>query len=221
MDLDPITLSRGHPSPPGNPSPPPGLLKELRKREQRKRELSGFLRELGASLSGSMLEIGCGHGHWLTAYAEAHPNQLCVGIDLLNRRVLKARAKAEKRKLANLWFVKADAVEFVESVPEGANIGQVMALFPDPWPKKRHHRRRLIQHEFLDLLAPRVRALGSLYFRTDHQPYFAHARETIEANKRWQLDPGQRWPMEHRTYFQDLMAEYQSLAACRNAAEAS
>ena len=61
------------------------------------------------------LEIGCGHGHWLTNYAMANINITSVGIDLITKRVSKATAKKEKRNLSNLFFYKAEAVEFVSS----------------------------------------------------------------------------------------------------------
>ena len=62
------------------------------------------------------LEIGCGHGHWLTSYAQEQPNSIYVGIDLRTKRIDKAKSKAKKRKLNNVLFMKAEAAEFISAL---------------------------------------------------------------------------------------------------------
>lgn len=201
--------------PPGN-SPAclaPGQLKEQEKRRVRQQELRERYKDVLPELRGGLLEIGCGHGHWLTAYAEQHPEQFCVGVDLINRRIQKSTTKADKRALHNIRFIKAEAIEWLEVVPDGIGIDRVMVLFPDPWPKKRHHRRRLIQAEFLQLLAGKMAPAGQLFFRTDHEPYFDWAREVIHEHPQWNLDSEFHWPLEQSTYFQEIMGAHQSLCA--------
>ena len=191
----------------------PGYLKEKLKRESRQKELSTLYEDAFQKLKDGLLEIGCGHGHWLTAYAELHPEQYCVGVDLLNRRITKSVSKADKRELQNIRFIKAEAIEFLELVPDGTGIEKVVILFPDPWPKKRHHRRRLIQHSFLELMAGKMKPGGQLFFRTDHAPYFDWSLEIIAGNPHWELDTQLNWPMEQSTYFQEIMGAHQSLSA--------
>jgi tRNA (guanine-N7-)-methyltransferase len=191
----------------------PGFQKEIEKRKQRQRALMENYGLAFDRLKGGLLEIGSGHGHWLTAYAQNHPETFCVGVDLIAKRVSKSISKKEKRDLDNLLFVKAEAIEFIELLPDSASLKSVVVLFPDPWPKKRHHRRRLIQESFLSLMARKMGNEGLLYFRTDHAPYFEWATEHIEAHADWDLINEFEWPMELPTYFQVLMREYQSLCA--------
>ena len=190
-----------------------GYLKEKAKRASRQQEMSELYANCFQRLQSGLLEIGCGHGHWLTAYAEQHPDQFCVGVDLLGRRITKSISKADKRELENIQFIKAEAIEFIELIPDGTGIEKVMVLFPDPWPKKRHHRRRLIQPAFLELMSRKMQPGGQLFFRTDHDPYFEWALEVIGNDLHWELDTSVNWPMELPTYFQDLMGNHQSLSA--------
>ncbi len=187
--------------------------------EERKRALADRLeRELAAGRTGGrevLLEVGCGHGHWLAAYAEQAPDVYCVGIDLRTKRIERANRKREKRGLENTVFIKAEAREFLEVMPGTVLFSTVCFLFLDPWPKARHHKKRLIQPGFLDLLASRVVPGGRLYFRTDHDGHFEWTREMIEAHGCWAHDPGNPWLFENRTYFQDFMASWKSLVARR------
>lgn len=191
----------------------PGQLKEIEKRRERQQALHDQHASVFPQLTNGLLEIGCGHGHWLTSYAEAHPQQFCVGVDLINRRIQKSATKADKRRLDNICFIKAEAIEWLEVVPDGIGIARVMVLFPDPWPKKRHHRRRLIQPSFLRLLARKMAKGGQLFFRTDHAPYFEWTLEALTQAPHWQIDRELHWPFEQSTYFQELMGKHQSVSA--------
>jgi tRNA (guanine-N7-)-methyltransferase len=186
-------------------------------------------RERGRGLEHEhiVLEIGCGHGHFLTAYAAAHPEKFCVGFDIeLNRieRAGRKRARAElENNLNNLVFVRAEATEFFTALPEHVRFTDVFILFPDPWPKRRHHKNRMIRPEILSALA--ARAVGAteegqgtrLYFRTDYAPYFADARQTIAEHGAWIIAPaGTPWLFEYQTVFQgraERSQGFQSLIA--------
>ena len=167
--------------------------------------------------AGATLEIGCGLGHWLVAYAESHPGIPCVGCDLLTRRVARAEHKRRKRGLEQVRFLKADAVELLLAWPEDRPIARTVVLFPDPWPKARHHKNRLIQPTFLSLLAQRSSPGAELHFRTDHRDYAEWARERLEAHADWDLREDLPWPFEAATWFADLLAErgHVSLSARR------
>lgn len=190
-----------------------GYLFEKEKRITRKQSTLKKYGHLFPRLSGGLLEIGCGHGHWLTAYAEQHPKQFCIGVDLLNKRIQKSSSKVNKRELDNIVFIKSEAVEFLELLPEDTALEKVMILFPDPWPKTRHHRRRIIQPEVLALIANKMQPGGKLFFRTDDAPYYDWTIDQIRNNKHWTLDEQMDWPMELPTYFQIMMKAYQSLSA--------
>jgi tRNA (guanine-N7-)-methyltransferase len=162
-----------------------------------------------------ILEFGCGHGHWLTSYAEADPTRACLGIDLISDRVRKANAKRTKRRLGKLHFYKAEAGEILQAWPVDRPIAAIFMLFPDPWPKARHHKHRMIQHAFLTEIATRVPAGTRFHFRTDHEDYFAWAMEHFAEHPGWQLIPDAPWPWETPTVFQKLMDSWQSLIAER------
>lgn len=183
------------------------------------RERQGALRELCAELFAGRqaftLELGCGHGHFLTAYARAFPEEFCVGVDLITKRVEKGNAKAEKHGLGNLRFVKAEAGEFLDALPEGLRLSRVFMLFPDPWPKKRHHKNRMVQAGLMSELAGRCLPGAEFAFRTDHEGYFEWARECLEAHPDWRVAPELPWRFEEPTYFQNLMSSWQSLVAER------
>jgi tRNA (guanine-N7-)-methyltransferase len=181
---------------------------------ERRAELRSTLAEiLPAGRRDLILEIGCGNGHFLTAYASAHPNQLCLGIDLRLERTDKARRKRDRAGLANLFFVRCEAQNFLLELPVGNVLTDIYMLFPDPWPKKRHHKNRLLQKGFLDELGLRAGLGSRLLFRTDYRPYFDEARETIAIHSQWRLLADNSFPFEHVTIFQARAPVFHSLAA--------
>lgn len=162
------------------------------------------------------LEIGSGHGHYLTGFASAHPERFCVGIDLLLDRYERSERKRSRASLENLVFFRADAADFLTVLPPETEIEDVLVLFPDPWPKRRHHKNRLIQTGFLTRLARHVRPGGRLYFRTDDATYFAASRTAVGAHPDWQLETSAHpWPFELPTVFQQRADSYDSWIARR------
>jgi tRNA (guanine-N7-)-methyltransferase len=159
-------------------------------------------------------EIGCGHGHFLTAYAQAHPTAVCVGIDLSGERIERAIRKRDRAQLGRLHFIRADAQMFIEVLAPGVRVSAVFVLFPDPWPKLRHHKHRLMQAEFLHAVALKAEREARLFFRTDHQPYFESTVELLNSHPDWQLaPPAALWPFEHETVFQRRAPQHYSLIA--------
>lgn len=189
--------------------------RELEKQSARKKLLREQLTMQLEGRDSILLEAGCGHGHWLTSYAESHAEEHCVGVDLISWRIRKAEEKRDKRELENLYFYKAELGEFFECLPEHIRLHKTVMLFPDPWPKARHHRRRMVQNEFLDVLAGRTGIGDQFYFRTDDRPYFDWTIEHLENHPKWRIDPEAPWPHETETYFQGLMDEYFSVIAVR------
>jgi tRNA (guanine-N7-)-methyltransferase len=166
-----------------------------------------------------VFEVGCGHGHFLAAYAAAHPEKTCIGVDIASDRIERAVRKRDRAKLMNLHFIRADAGLFIEALPIHARIGEVFILFPDPWPKSRHHKHRVLQPTFIDAIANHAAPACRLYFRTDHPPYFAQAKAVVSASSRWQhLD--EAWPFEYETVFQSRAEQHESFVATLRSASA-
>lgn len=159
-----------------------------------------------------VLEIGCGHGHFLTAYAAAHPDRTCVGIDLIAERIARATKKRDRARLPNLHFLQTEARLFLETIPEDLRFSAVFILFPDPWPKLRHNKHRILQPRFLSALAAAAESDCPLFFRTDFRPYFDAAVETVSADPVWKLSD-EAWPFECTTVFQQRAETHHSFAA--------
>jgi tRNA (guanine-N7-)-methyltransferase len=183
---------------------------------ERRRDLALQLAAIFSRPHPFTWEVGCGHGHFLTAYATANPDKLCVGVDIVSERIARAQKKRDRAKLENLFFVHADAALFLDLLPAGVVCSELFVLFPDPWPKLRHHKHRILRPDFLTHSANRAAAECRLCFRTDYSPYFTDARRAIESHPDWLVteDP---WPFEFTTVFQSRAPTYSSLVARRRA----
>jgi tRNA (guanine-N7-)-methyltransferase len=123
------------------------------------------------------LEIGFGNGEHLAALAAAHPQRDYFGIEVHRPGVGHLLMLAAERGLTNVRASQHDAVEVLrEQIAPGA-LDEVLILFPDPWHKKRHHKRRLIQPPFVELIGSRLRAGGVLRLATDWEEY---ARQMLD-----------------------------------------
>ncbi|HTB81831.1 MAG TPA: methyltransferase domain-containing protein [Opitutaceae bacterium] len=185
---------------------------------QRRADLRAALAGVLPPAARFVCEIGCGHGHFLTAYAAAHPDEFCLGFDVSAERIARAVRKRDRAAGANLHFFHAEALDFLAALPADAGFRAIFMLFPDPWPKRRHHKNRLLQSSFLQELAMRTGQGMRFYFRTDHRGYFTQATAVLAAHSAWRLDPAAPWPFEESTVFQQRAPAYQSLVAERTAA---
>ena len=159
-------------------------------------------------------EIGCGHGHFLAAYAAAHPSKICVGVDISKDRIDRGLRKRNRAKLDNLHFIQADARDFLDALPAEATFSAIYILFPDPWPKRRHHKNRIMQSEYLTAAAQRAGQGTRLHIRTDYEPYFRDSEQLISQHAAWQI-VAEPWPFEQLTVFQSRAASHHSLIAQR------
>ena len=129
-----------------------------------------------------VLEIGFGMGDSLVAMADQNPQDRYLGIEVHRPGVGKLLSEVDKRGIKNLKVFAEDAVQVLgEAIPE-ESIDLLQIFFPDPWHKKRHHKRRLIQPDFVELLVSRLSAAGHLHLATDWQPYAEHMMEVLSAN---------------------------------------
>jgi tRNA (guanine-N7-)-methyltransferase len=177
------------------------------------------LRSTLATIIGSgarfVWEVGSGHGHFLTAFAAEHTDVSCVGIDIAEDRILRSERKRVRSRLTNLHFVRAAADDFLAAMPEGSRFLSVYVLFPDPWPKRRHHKNRVMTREFLSTVARLSVPGGPLFFRTDHEAYFLQAAATVRGHPDWAETEPASWPFEEPTVFQLKAERHFSLVALR------
>ena len=135
-----------------------------------------------------ILEIGYGNGDTLVAMAAANPDRNYLGVEVHEPGVGHCMIAAEQRELTNLRLIMHDAIEVLsEQIPDGS-LARVNLYFPDPWPKKRHHKRRLIQPPFLDLVADKLRPGGEFCIATDWANYAEHIDETLAGSPRFRVD---------------------------------
>lgn len=187
---------------------------------QRQAALRAKLAAFIPATAAITLEIGSGHGHFLTRYAAEFPQRLCLGVDLISDRIRRSKRKAERAKLDHCHFVQAEARELIDALPAGVTFTELWVLFPDPWPKKRHHKNRLLQPAFFDLIASRMGEGARLYFRTDHGEYFRAVSALFPNLQSWRIDPAAQWPLEQETVFQARAPSYHSLVAVRTSSPA-
>lgn len=130
----------------------------------------------------TMLEIGFGAGEALLTFAESHPEMNCLGIEVHPPGVGHLLLGIERAQLSNVRVIMHDAVEVLEQQIAPESIALAHIFFPDPWPKKRHHKRRLIQPPFVELLARVLEPNGTLRLATDWEHYALHMREVLDAS---------------------------------------
>lgn len=117
------------------------------------------------------LEIGFGNGEHLLERALAQPAQDFLGVEVHRPGIGHLLLAAAKAGVTNLRVIDHDAVEVLQQQLGCGSLNEVQLLFPDPWPKKRHHKRRIVQPEFVALLASRLRTGGRVHLATDWEPY--------------------------------------------------
>ena len=182
---------------------------------QRRASLRTELSALLPSPRPIVWEIGCGHGHFLVRYAALFPAKYCIGVDLILDRLERSGRKRDRAQLGNCHFVRAEAREFLLSLAPAITFEEIWVLFPDPWPKARHNKNRLLKAEFFEAIASRAGEGARFYFRTDHQDYFTEVEAIVAGLKTWQRDPAAPWLLEQETVFQARAPHYYSLVLVR------
>ncbi|MFZ9059892.1 MAG: tRNA (guanosine(46)-N7)-methyltransferase TrmB [Steroidobacteraceae bacterium] len=140
------------------------------------------------------LEIGFGDGESTVALAGQHPERNLLGIEVHPPGVGHCLLLAERAGLTNLRVISQDAIEVLARRLPDACLDEVLLYFPDPWPKKRHHKRRIVQPEFLSLLARKLAPGGLFRLATDWAPYAEHMLEVMSASADFEnLSPSGDW----------------------------
>lgn len=132
-----------------------------------------------------VLEIGFGNGETLVEQAAAHPEMDFVGIEVHEPGVGHCLLEAEAAGTGNLRVIMHDAVEVLRDQVPPASLDRLNLYFPDPWPKKRHHKRRIVQDVFVELVAERLRDGGTLNVATDWANYAEYIDEVLARSPRF------------------------------------
>lgn len=135
------------------------------------------------------IEVGFGKGLFLLRAAQACPQVNFLGIEIMRKLQLFTATRIAKRGLGNVRLLKADARLFLRDAVAPASVQAIHAYFPDPWWKKRHHKRRLFTPEFVQQCAHSLRPTGRLYVATDVADYFQVITELVAEQTHWKPLP--------------------------------
>jgi tRNA (guanine-N7-)-methyltransferase len=138
--------------------------------------------KLFVSKNNVTLEVGFGNGDSLLEMAIDQPNQNFLGVEVYEAGVGRLINEANKNKLSNLKIIKDDAVEVLTNNILDNSISHFQLFFPDPWHKKKHHKRRIVQISFLDLLSNKLKKDGIVHIATDWENYAEHIMELLESH---------------------------------------
>jgi tRNA (guanine-N7-)-methyltransferase len=128
------------------------------------------------------LEIGFGNGETLISLAESCPRRDYLGVDVYEPGIGRLLAAIAEKRLTNVRLLRADAVDVLRERLAPLSLATVLLLFPDPWPKKRHHKRRLVQADFVRLVAACLSPGGVFHLATDWQNYAEQMLAVLEAD---------------------------------------
>ncbi len=134
------------------------------------------------------LEIGFGNGDTLVQAAAANPQTDFIGIEVHEPGIGHCLIEARKAGVKNLRVIAHDAVEVLQQQIADGTLDRINLYFPDPWPKKRHHKRRIVRPGFLALVADKLRPGGSLHIATDWGHYAEHIDEAFADSALFSLD---------------------------------
>ena len=132
------------------------------------------------------LEIGFGNGESLVQMAQATPDAGYIGIEVHRPGVGHALLAAAAAGLDNLRLIRHDAVAILRDHVADGTLARVQIYFPDPWPKARHHKRRIVQKTFTDLIWRKLRAGGEIHCATDWAEYAEWMRDVFASDDKWQ-----------------------------------
>ena len=127
------------------------------------------------------LEIGFGNGENLAALAALHPNCDFFGVEVHRPGVGQCLRMLEDSHATNVRVINADILQVVQQAVWNQKLDGIYLLFPDPWPKRRHHKRRLVSTPFIERLNTCLKPGGYLYIATDWEPYAAHCTELFQS----------------------------------------
>lgn len=128
-----------------------------------------------------IMEIGFGNGELLVHSASEQPGHDFLGIEVHPPGVGHALLLAERQGVSNLRIIRHDALEVLEHQIPDAALAEIRLFFPDPWPKKRHHKRRIVQPSFVRLVAQKLAPGGIFHVATDWAPYAEHMAQVLAA----------------------------------------
>ena len=165
------------------------------------------LPEMFARAQPLEVELGSGDGSFLAQWAAACPERNFLGVERLLGRLRKLERKAQRAELANVRLMRIEASYFLEFLLPPCSVDALHAYFPDPWPKRKHRRHRLVNERFPELASRVLMPQGVVYLRTDDADYFAQMKEVFAADRRFHFV---ETPAELASVTTDFEREFQA-----------
>lgn len=131
------------------------------------------------------IDLGCGKGRFLSVHASRYPERNFIGIERKMKRVRKVEKKVNRLGLDNVRLTRIEASFFVQNLLPDSCLDVLYIFYPDPWPKRRHHSRRLFAPPFMDSLTRVLSPDGVVHLATDHTDYFEQMKKTVAADDRF------------------------------------
>ena len=158
------------------------------------------------------IEIGFGMGKATAIIANNNPNMNYLGIEVHRPGVGKLLCDIDEKNLSNLYIIEHDAIEVLNTMISDNSVKAFHIFFPDPWPKKKHHKRRLVQRPITDLLTQKLEVGGYIYMATDWESYAEFALEELNQtkflkNKYQGFAPHQQWRPETKFEHKEINAK--------------
>ena len=164
-----------------------------------------FRRHSSAEIFGNdhplEIDLGCGDGSFLIEMAQHYPERNFLGVERLLGRVRGVCKRIQELGMTNVMVLRLESQYTLEYLLEPHSVSRLHLLCPDPWPKARHHKRRLVQQDFLHILKKALSPGGEFIFKTDHPEYFEWVLEEMELfndSNPNQLFTGLLWPEESK-----------------------
>ncbi|MDX1644260.1 MAG: hypothetical protein R3244_07890 [Thermoanaerobaculia bacterium] len=148
------------------------------------------------------IEIGFGRGRYLLDRAAADPTGRFLGIEMAAKYFRLVERRVRRRGLANVALLLGEALYIAGALLPPAFARAVHVYFPDPWPKDRHRKRRLLDHASVDLVLGLLEPGGALYFASDHLEYADEVEEILSSHPAIELERVERWPDGERTNYE-------------------
>ena len=149
------------------------------------------------------VDLGCGDGSFLRSLAADHPNINFLGVERLLHRVRSSDRKAAT--LPNIRIVRSETLFVLRHLLPADSVTAFYLLFPDPWPKRRHHRRRVVTADFLEAVRVCLVAEGKLFLATDHNDYFAAIQRAISKAAGFEIAKSE-WTLPTSTFERRYLA---------------
>ncbi|MGB8352896.1 MAG: tRNA (guanosine(46)-N7)-methyltransferase TrmB [Chthoniobacteraceae bacterium] len=158
--------------------------------------------DLFAQTAPLQVDVGCGEGAFIVAMAKANPGTNFLGVERLVGRVRKVCKRAVNAKVENVRVMCVEISYTVQHLLPKGSVSVLHVMFPDPWPKRKHRKNRLVNHEFLDAIHAALQSDGELRLTTDDLDYFEWMQKVAAGHKGFAAAPWPDDPMYPMTDFE-------------------